>query len=127
MASTPIYVGTPKTWQAALAAANTNRDGTGTLVDVVSAGSLGSRLDKVRVCASGTTTAGVIRLFVFDGTNSYLVREILVSAATPGTAQDVWAQDIDLDGLVLTNNTWKLRASTHNAEAFKIFVKGGDF
>lgn len=127
MSANPIYVGSPKTWQAALSAANTNRDGTGTLVDAASGGSIGSRIDKVRAVASGATTAGVVRLFLYDGTNTYLIKEILVSAITPGTAQEVWSGEWDADGLVLTTNAWKLRASTHNAEAFKVFAKGGDF
>lgn len=127
MAVAPVYVGTPKTWQAALSAANTNLDGTGTLVDVVSAGSTGSRLDKVRVVANGTTTAGGVRLFLFDGTNNYFFKEILVSAITPSATTSPWEGEIDLDGLTLPTSAWKLRASTRNAEAFKIFVKGGDF
>jgi hypothetical protein len=126
MASNPVYVGAPKTWQAALSAANTNVDGTGTLVDVVSAGSSGSRLDKVRICATGTTTLGKVRLFLFDGTNTYLYKEILVPAVTPSTSIAVFDQDYDLDGLVLPASTWKLRAAPNNAEAFKVFVKGGD-
>jgi hypothetical protein len=127
MASAPVYLGSPQTWQAALSAANTNRDGTGTIIDVVTGGSSGSRLDKVRVVASGTTTAGVVRLYVYDGTNTYLVKEILVTAATPGVAQEVFWAEWDADGLVLPTNAWKLRASTNNAEAFKVFVKGGNF
>lgn len=126
MSASPIYIGAPKTWQGALSAANTNRDGTGTLIDVVSAGSSGSRIDKVRVVASGTTTAGVVRLFLYDGTNTYLIKEILVAAITPGTGVEVWIGEWDADGLVLPNNSWKLRASTHNAEGFKVFAKGGD-
>ena len=38
MATSPIFVGTPKTWLAALSAANTtNRDGTGTIITIVTA------------------------------------------------------------------------------------------
>lgn len=127
MSSAPIYVGAPQTWQAALSAANTNRDGSGTIVDVVSGGSIGSRIDKVRAVASGTVTAGVIRLYLYDGTNTYLIKEIVVAATTPSTTQEVWSGEWDCDGLVLPSNTWKLRASTHNAEAFKVFAKGGNF
>lgn len=127
MASNAVFVGLPKTWQAALSAANTNRDGTGTIVDVLTGGSIGSRLDKVRVVASGTTSAGVIRFYLYDGTNTYLVKEIIVLANTPSTTNEVWADEWDADGIVLPTNQWKLRASTHNAEAFKVFVKGGDF
>ncbi len=64
MAASPVFVGTPKVWQQAIATANTARDGTGTLADVVTAGASGSRIDKIRVVASGTTTAGVIRIFL---------------------------------------------------------------
>lgn len=127
MAAAPIYVGTPQTWQAALSAANTNRDGTGTIVDVVTGGSSGSRVDKVRVAASGTTTAGVVRLYLYDGSNTYLIKELLIAAITPSTSIAVAEAEWDADGLVLPTNTWKLRASTHNAEAFKVFAKGGNF
>jgi hypothetical protein len=127
MANAPVYVGTPQVWQAALSAANTNRDGTGTIVDVLTAGTNGTRLEEVRVQASGTTSAGVIRLYIYDGTNTYLIRELLVLAVTPGVAQEAWWALLNLDGLVLpAGGTWKLRASTHNAEAFKVFVKGGN-
>jgi hypothetical protein len=127
MSSAPIFVGSPQVWQAALSAANTNRDGTGTIVDLVTGGASGSRIDKVRVAASGSCSAGVIRLYLYDGTNTYLIKEILVQAITPSTSIAVWEGEWDADGLVLPTSTWKLRASTHNAEAFKIFAKGGNF
>lgn len=126
MAASPVFVGTPKVWHQALSAANTARDGSGTLADVLTAGTNGSRIDKIRVCASGTTTAGVIRIFLYDGTNTYLRNEILVDAITPSATIKVWEGEITFaDGLVLPT-TWHLRASTHNAENFKIFAQGGD-
>ena len=127
MANSPIFVGAPQTWMAALSAANTNRDGTGTIVDILTGGSNGSRVDKVRVQASGATTAGAVRLYIYDGTNTYLIREMIVAAVTPSTTVEAWSGEVDLDGLVLPTNAWKLRASTHNAEAFKVFAKGGNF
>lgn len=126
MSASPVFVGTPKVWQQALSAANTARDGTGTLADVLTSGTNGSRIDKVRVVASGTTSAGVIRLFLYDGTNTYLIKEMLVDAITPSTTVKVWEGEATfVDGLVLPT-TWHLKASTHNAELFKIFAQGGD-
>lgn len=127
MASAGVYIGSPQTWHAALSAANTNRDGTGTIVDVTSGGASGSRIDKVRVSASGSTTAGIIRLFLYDGTNNYMIKEIPVTAITPSASVAVFEAEWDADGLVLPTSSWKLRASTHNAEAFKVFAKGGNF
>jgi hypothetical protein len=81
----------------------------------------------VRVQASAATTAGAVRLFLYDGTNTYLLRELIVAAVTPSTTVEAWSGEVDLDGLVLPTNAWKLRAATHNAEAFKVFAKGGNF
>ncbi|MGJ5036604.1 hypothetical protein ACQR13_21060 [Bradyrhizobium sp. HKCCYLRH3059] len=126
MASAPVFVGTPKTWQAALSAANTNRDGTGPLVTVVSAGTSGSRIDSLRAVASSTTTAGVIRYFLNDGTNKYLLKERLVTAITPSATIAVFEDDVSFaNGLVLPTG-WSLMAATHNGEAFKVFAQGGD-
>src|SRR4051794_40516547 len=116
MASAPVFVGVPKTWQAALSAANTARDGSGTLVTLMSAGASGSRIDRLRVVASGTTTAGVIRYFLNDGTNKYLHKERLVTAITPSTTLGVFEDEVTFaDGLVLPTG-WSLMAGTHNAE-----------
>lgn len=128
MASAPVFIGTPKVWHAAISTANTNRDGTGTLGTIVSAGSApGSRVDSVRIQAAGTTTAGVVRLFVSDGTNHRLEREVMVSAATPSATVQAWSADVVFrDGLTLPNGS-SLRASTHNAESFNVIARGGDY
>lgn len=125
MAASPVFVGVPKVWQQALATANTARDGSGTTADILTAGASGSRIDRVRVVASSTTTAGVIRIFIYDGTNTYLIKEILVSAITPSATVAVWEADCDLN--INLPATWHLKAATHNAETFKIFALGGDF
>lgn len=102
-----------------LSAANTNRDGTGTIVNVLAAGSAGTRIDEVRLTATGTTTAGMLRLYVFDGTTSHLVREVPVDANTASASNPVWQTSVREMGLILQAGS-SLRASTHNAEGFKV-------
>lgn len=127
MATTAQYASTVRTAQAQVSTANTNRNGTGTIVTVFTAGSNGSRIDDIYITATGTTTAGVVRLFLNDGTNTYLFEEILVTAITPSTTVAVF-QSVQLNlGLILANG-WSLRASTNNAETFNIQVtRAGDF
>ncbi len=127
MASDPVFIGVPKTWMAAISIANANRDGTGTIVNVVTAGANGSRVDKVRIVATGAVTAGVVRLFLHDGTHTRLLREIMVSATTPSELVETFTQDVDFaDGSALPNG-WSLQAATHNAEGFNVISFGGDF
>jgi hypothetical protein len=127
MATTAQYASTVRTAQQQVSTANTNRNGTGTIATVFTAGSSGSRVDDIYIVATGTTTAGVIRLFLNDGTNTWLWKEILVAAITPSTTQTVWSASLLEQSLILANG-WSLRASTNNAETFNLQVtRAGDF
>ena len=127
MSTSAQYAATPRSALGQVSTANTNRDGTGTLASVLTAGSSGSRIDDIYITATGTTTAGVVRLFLFDGTNNRLWQEILVTAVTPSTTQQVWNYTLLNQALILPVN-YILKASTNNAETFNINVtRAGDF
>jgi hypothetical protein len=123
----PRFVDPGRTWFGQVSAANTNLDGSGTVVTIVTAGSNGSLIELIRVKAIVTTTAGMVRIFLNDGTSTRLYKEISVTAATPsGTVQAFEAEYEPTDPLILPSG-WSLRASTHNAETFNIIVTGGDY
>lgn len=127
MASNANYAATPKSALAQLSAANTLRDGTGTIVTVLTAGTSGSRVDDIVITATGTTTAGMVRLFLHDGTNARLLREVPVTAITPSGTVQAFTASLPNLALVLAPG-WSLRASTHNAESFNVAVtRAADF
>ena len=136
MSSAANYSNVPKVGIATISTANTNRDGTGTLGTVFSAASSGSRIDMIQIQAVGTTTAGMVRLFVHDGTNAKLIGEVSVTAVTPSGTIPAWAAllvgspngvygGVPLPLILPTG--YSLRAGTHNAESFNINAFGGDF
>ena len=132
MATTPAYTATPKNGMAAISVANTGRDGTGTIGTIFSAGASGSRIDKIIIKAQGTTTAGMVRLFIHDGSNARLIDEVLVQAITPSATVQSFqvvlaANQITVELPIILPNGYSLRASTHNAESFNIIAMGGDF
>ena len=121
------YASTPRAALGQVSTANTARDGTGTLATIFTAGSSGSRIDDIKIHATGTTTAGVVRLFLHDGTNARLFAEILVSAVTPSTTVEAWSATL-LNQAIVIPSGWSLRASTNNAETFNLIVnRAGDF
>jgi hypothetical protein len=127
MATTANYSSSPRTALVTISTANTARNGTGTITSIFSAGASGSRIDDINIVAQSTTTAGVVRLFLYNGTTHFLIREILVSAITPSTTQAVFSSSLMGLGLVLQSG-WALTASTNNAESFNICVtRAGDF
>ena len=127
------YVVTPKNGEfAQLSTANTSRNGSGTLVTVFTAASdnAGSRVDRISIHATGTTTSGMIRLFIENsaGTSTRLFKEINVSPNTPSATIPAWSTQVNFDGGLVLENGAKLKASTNNAETFNVSVLiAGDF
>lgn len=128
--ATPIFIQAPRVAIGSLATANTNRDGSGTLETIWTAGTNGSRIDHIDIAAYGTVTLGVIRLYIHNGATAFLWKEILVTATTPSTSIAVWSASVDCsqahNSLVLPSG-YSLRASTHNAENFRVAAFGGDY
>lgn len=128
----PIFPRAPVIGVALIDTANPNLDGTGAIVDVVAGGADGTRIDSLRVKAIGTTTAGMVRLFLStdNGVTYQLWREIPVAAITPSATVAAFEEDILLDDpgtskpLLLPSADYILAAATENAEDFQVFAHG---
>jgi hypothetical protein len=132
MATQAQYAAVPKVGIGQISTANTNRDGTGTLATVFTAGSNGSRIERIVIQATGATTSGMVRLFLHDGTNARLYEEVLVPLVTPSGTTAAFTSTLEAYStpqympLVLPTG-WSLRAATNNAETFNVIAVGGDF
>ena len=129
------FAATPRVGLGQLTVANTNRDGSGTVVTIFTAGASGSRIDKITAKAAGTTTAGIIRFYIHDGTNYRLLTELAVTAIIPSGTVLAWVGSVlnaegalvsDVLPLILPTG-YSLRAAPHLAETFNIIAQGGDF
>jgi hypothetical protein len=86
----PIYSNAGQiSWSATdIKTANTAKDGTGSATVLFTAGANGSRVERVRVKASGTNVATVLRLFINNGSapetavNNILYTEATIAATT---------------------------------------------
>jgi hypothetical protein len=121
------YASGIRTEVAQLSAANPNRDGTGTIVNVFTAGSAGSRIDDITISPAVTTTAGMVRFFIHDGANTRFWREFPIAANTLSATNPAISTLLSRLGLVLKAG-YSLRASTEKAEAINVVVtSSGDF
>ena len=129
MSSAAQYASTVRAAAAQVTTANPNRDGTtGTYVNVFTAGAtLGSRIDDIYMTATVTTAAGMIRLFISDGTNTRLLSETPVAAITVGATTAAWTAVLLNQALILPSG-YILKASTEVSNAINIIVtRAGDF
>ena len=134
MATSPAFASTPKVGVATISTANTASDGTGTIGTIFTAGTSGSRVDKIVVVAiSASTSLGMIRLFIHNGTTAFLYKEIPVSAGTSGVGSAAmhFGAELDLEVLgsalpIFLPTGYSIRASTHIAESFNVICIGAD-
>jgi hypothetical protein len=125
MAATPQFASSPRLGVGLVSTANVNTNGSGTLVSVMSAGSSGTKINEILVQASSTVTAGMVRIFVFDGTTNYLFDEFPVTATIPSSSSAAYRLYKVYDNLVIPSG-YSLRASTNNAESFNVMIWGAD-
>jgi len=131
MSASPAFASTPRTGLAAITAANTARDGSGTLVDLLTGVTAGTRVDRVVFKSTGQPANSVILVWYFDGTTNWLYDEIVISGtpAAGSTTAAAYRIERKYEDLVLAGSTHKLRVTATvvptsgqiNAEAF-----GGD-
>jgi hypothetical protein len=125
--TSPLFPVTPVAGIAQISVANSALTGGGTVVTVYTPGANGGRIEYIRVKAVAATTAGMVRLFINDGSNTRLWKEISVSAITPSaTVQSFEAEFVPTKPLVLPSG-YTLKASTENGETFNVVAFGGDF
>lgn len=129
MSANPVFVGTPKVWSGEGGTANTARDGTGTLITVVTGAAGGSLVDRVAYQYDVTTTAGMLRLFhsLDGGTTKRMIAELDVAALTVSATQKAASGEIQfVPPIPLNDASAVLYASTHNGENVCVFAFGGD-
>lgn len=126
MAASPVFAVTPEIGMGQVSVANTNRDGTtGTYITLVTAAASGTRVAEIVTQATVTTTAGMVRLFLTDGSTTRMFDEIAISAATVSASVKGNRVSTLYTNLVLPSG-WSMKASTHNGEAINIFALGAD-
>jgi hypothetical protein len=130
MATQAQFANAPNVVVTAFSTANTNRDGTGTIALAFTPGANGSRIERIQFKATGTTTAGMVRLFYSTdaGVTWRLLKELSVSAITPSATVQSFDGSLTFGNaalLVLTSGH-RLGVSTHNAEAFVATAIGAD-
>lgn len=135
--TTPIFTLTPEATTCNIAAANTARDGSGTLIDLFTAGANGSRLDFITFTSAQATAAAsaarVQRVFLTDtaGLNPRLISEVVLSAVTASnTAIGATATITFTNGLILNSGQIvKVTQSVYGsaADGTHAFARGGDF
>ena len=133
MSTSAQYASTPKFGSATLTTADTSLTAPSTVGTIVTAGASGTRIDYIDIQGVATTVAGLINLFVYDGTTYVLWNQVPVIAITSSTTAPAFSTALSSNGnaniMPLTLPTgYSLRAATSVAQTgIRVTAYGGDF
>lgn len=126
MADSPAFAVTPRISAANIATANTNRDGTGTVATLITGASTGTRIAEIVCQTRVTTTAGMVRIFLYDGSTYRFFDEVAIAAATVSATVKGTRVSTLYSNLILPNASWSVVVATHNAESIDVMALGAD-
>ena len=131
MTATPVFAQTPATEIATLTTptaitTRTNITGTTGLVALAATSTNGKRIDGITVKSKGTSLAGILSVWLYDGTTSYLWDEIDLTAVTPSTTLDSMVATKYYSGVNI-KGTQALYVSTTVQQDLNIFAYTGAY
>lgn len=133
MGTSAQYAAVPRVGSANLTTADTSLTAPTTVGTILTAGSSGTRIDYIDIQAVATTTASIINLFIFDGTNYILWTQVPVIAVTSSTTAPAFQATLssnvnaNLMPLILPTG-YSLRAAvTVTQSGVRVTAQGGDF
>jgi hypothetical protein len=121
MASAPAFASTPKIWAAAVSTANTNRDGTGTIATIGTAGASGTKIERIVVKATADPADGVVILWLHDGTNFWMLDEVDTGDPAAGSTTVAAYREERVYGDLVLPSGWSLRAQNTVALTVGVF------
>lgn len=128
--TSPLFPLTPRIMAGNVSVANANRDGTGTVVTLGTAGANGTRIEEVVLKATGQPAASNVILFLHDGANYFIWDEIVLGTPAAGsTTVASYRESRSYRNLVLPTG-WSLRATITVALTTGVMVVealGGDY
>lgn len=132
----PIYTGLPKVnWNpAAITAANTAKDGTGTVATVFTADAVdGSFVERLRIMSLGTNVATVLRVFINNGAtnvtpaNNVLWDSMTLPATTNSEVAALQTFELPLNFALAPGYKINVVIGTAIAAGVMCTVIGGDY
>lgn len=114
MATTPQFAGTVVVGSNVVSAtADTSYTAPTHSVNIIAAGgATGTKVDEIRIVATGTSVLGVLNIFLFDGTTYHIVDSIAIPAVVASTTAVGLVISKQYANLLVPSASWSLVAAT---------------
>ena len=115
---------------ASIFTANSNLDGSGTIVNVLTSHNspiLGCEISSIKIKATQNTTPGMVRLFIKDSEISFLFAEVLIPYSKYSSSTPSFSYEVIRIGSFYIQAGFSILASTQNAETFNVIIESSEW
>ena len=131
MATAPAFAATPVCWSGLVPATlDTSLTAPSNVTALGTAGASGTKIEEIVCQAVGTTIAGVVNIFLYDGSTYHFYDFFIIPAYTSSTTVGAWRASRGYQNLILPSNSWSLRCTVTIAgdqSMVKVTATGGSY
>jgi hypothetical protein len=126
MATSPQFAVTPRIGTVSIATADASYTAPSNVGTLITGASTGTRIAEIVVKNAATSTAAIVRVFLYDGSTYWLFDEITVAAATGSSTVQQTRVSNTYNNLILPSSSWSVRVTTSVSQTTHVTAFGAD-
>lgn len=126
MATSPSFAATPRIGNVSIATADSSYTAPTNVGTLLTGASTGTRISEIVVKCAATSSAAIVRLFLYDGSTYYLFDEYTIAAATGSGSVQQTRVSTTYNNLILPSASWSLRVTTSVSQTTHVTALGAD-
>jgi hypothetical protein len=126
MATSPAFAVTPRIGAVSIATADSSYTAPSNVGTLITGASTGTRIAEIVVKNAATSSAAIVRIFLYDGSTYWLFDEITVAAATGSSTVQQTRVSTTYNNLILPSASWSVRVTTSIAQTTHVTAIGAD-
>lgn len=126
MAVNPVFAATPRIGSVSIATADSSYTAPTNVGTLITGASTGTKISEIVVKCAATSTLGIVRVFLYDGSTYWLFDEIGVAAATGSATVSQTRVSTTYNNLILPSSSWSIRVTTSISQTTHVTALGAD-
>lgn len=126
MALSPQFAATPRIGAVSIATADSSYTSPTNVGTLITGASSGTRINEIVIKNAASSSAAVVRIFLFDGSTYWLFDEVAIAAASGSSTVLQFRTRLTYDNLVLPSTSWSIRVTTSVSQATHVTAFGAD-
>lgn len=126
MAASPVFAVTPRVTNVSIATADSSYISPTNFGTLITGAATGTRIAEIVVKNAATSSAAIVRIFLYNGSTYFMFDEITVAAAAASATVQTSRVSTLYNNLILPDSTWSIRVTTSVSQVTHVTALGAD-